>query len=384
MDTTSPPIPPADEVLALPHFEERLLTVLRDRHAAGTWSQPLTPDAGATLLADDELLGIDGQARRNGAGSHASATGEPVGTGGIAASGGEVDPSPPADQPRPGASRRWSARPGGRRRLLAAAAAVLVVGGVIVAVRAGDGDPPDVGTAETPPTSAPGDSEGAAQMSPEEQRIHDAIVEAAPSSVIHTTGPRASDSEWWYDVTTQTQRGITRRADGRPLIDMGPGVPPNLDGSPAPSAPGDYGPVVPRRFVDHCLRKYADTQDPNLYLGPETDALVQSLVEGSANVDGTEVVDGRELIRVVMTFELPPDLTVPGEVTVTTPEFVYVDPATSLPVSWAGPDGSRTEVEFLPRTAENLAFLVPPVPDGFTQVETPPLDDERAAANCFF
>jgi hypothetical protein len=73
-------------------------------------------------------------------------------------------------------------------------------------------------------------------------------------------------------------------------------------------------------------------------------------------VDGTEVVDGRELIRM-------------HEVSYRT---FLVDPDTYRPVRAIG-EGSNnnatTTIDYLPRTRENLGLLRTVIPDDFVQVD---------------
>ena len=73
--------------------------------------------------------------------------------------------------------------------------------------------------------------------------------------------------------------------------------------------------------------------------------------------DGTEVVNGRELIRVVE---------VDGNEAVTW----YVDVETYRPVRIADPvEGYVTTIEYLPRTPDLLARFTPVIPDGVVQVD---------------
>jgi hypothetical protein len=81
--------------------------------------------------------------------------------------------------------------------------------------------------------------------------------------------------------------------------------------------------------------------------------------------DGTEVVEGRELIRLALSDREPGES---GET------IMLVDPDSYLPVQargrmLTGEPFSQT-YEYLPRTAANLALLQPAVPAGFAKVET--------------
>jgi hypothetical protein len=75
-------------------------------------------------------------------------------------------------------------------------------------------------------------------------------------------------------------------------------------------------------------------------------------------VDGTEVVDGRELIRL-------------HEVSYKT---LLVDHDTYRPVRAIGEgidDNVTTTIDYLPRTPDNLALLRSVIPDDFVQVDQP-------------
>lgn len=405
MDLTYPPVatlPPPDEGLVLPHFEERLLAVLRDRHAAGAWT---TVPALATPPGDPTALGAvaAGTSAGNGsppvspvdgAGVDSSATGGPAGRAretpdavADAPAGGDADASGPGSGPR----RSAVTGRGGRYRVLAAAAALVVlVGGGIVALRAGDADRPDVGTAPDAPAGRQGGPGGADARAPE-TRIRQALVEAIATSVVHTA--YVGGGEQWVDATTRAQRVLTHDADGRPLVDMGRSVAPSPDDPRPQSGPDGAAEQVPSRFVDHCLGEYVDRPEPDGWAASPVDGLPEALASGVAVVDGTEVVDGRELVRVI---GADPDADAVVEasrahaggqgqdVTVqeTPPEAFYVDPATWLPVLRVAADGTRSAFEYLPRAAGGLAALVPPVPDGFARVDVPAPDEERFDAGC--
>jgi hypothetical protein len=234
--------------------------------------------------------------------------------------------------------------------------------------------------------------------------------------VVHVTSSRGTES--WADDQSKSMRFINAPSSAPQLLDRGPSVPPALDATVSWDVP------APVRTVDHCRREYADTMEPLLYMGPgmNTGPLVEGLRNGTHHVQGTEVVDGRELLVVSgprSVEELPAklqerladagivDLTIeadgslrytPADVTVeerareaelfaelmtvVDPTTYYIDPATNLPVREGGQDGATTSVEFLPRSAESLALLVPPIPEGYTQVDTPALDDERHSLGC--
>jgi len=137
-----------------------------------------------------------------------------------------------------------------------------------------------------------------------------------------------------------------------------------------------------------------------------------------SRVHGTETVDGRELIRLVqvpvdllppapgsgdrrrdgdsaVTFTVPdsPATTAPPATTSLDPdtfeyvEHIYlVDAETFRPVRIIGYPGEAADhsdamyvstIEYLPRTAETMALLVPSVPEGYDLVADLRGDDER-------
>lgn len=277
---------------------------------------------------------------------------------------GQAGP-PPGPAPR----RRW--RPGPRALLAvvgtaaaAAAVAVLVVG---------DG-------------TVPGSRPQAAEASVEE-RVLAATEPDAGDSIIHqvrTPGDQADADESWYDEVTGARRERTLTADGDVLVDIGWPEPPAADEPPLPTTsvlgigdcdpgtrlaldadgnlrscvPTDTAPPQPMhavRRVDHCRREYSDVESP-VVAHPGWGYLRMYLETGDIVEDGTEQVDGRELIRLRNHDS----------------SYVYlVDPETYLPVQEivaAAPGGTArtvTTFERLERTPDNLALLTPPVPDGF-------------------
>jgi hypothetical protein len=234
-----------------------------------------------------------------------------------------------------------------RSLVVAAAAAVVVVVGVVTAQL--------VGTASDTPLMG---------------RIVAATDEAIAGSVIHMVDeqtlpgePGASRvTEFWTDEISDATRILRRDAQGDPLEDVGPLTGPTLE---SPSHSG-------QRAVYYCTQQYTELRDTG---GASTDLeaggirqLRDFVAAGELVEDGTEVVDGRQLIRLVR-----PDVEAGEDIVI-----MLVDPDTYLPVGARGTirHGGRGETysqtyEFLPRTPENLALVNPPIPDGFTQVESP-------------
>lgn len=277
---------------------------------------------------------------------------------------------------RPAETRPSGARHGrrARRSLLAgigaiAAAAALVAG--VAASQVGGDDRPETDATPGPGTET-GEDLGA--------RIIAATEEATADSLVHVVQDNVTgyDREFWSDETTGLARDLSLGDDGAPDYDTGPQTPPSPDQAPPVTA----APVTVRT-VDHCLRQYADGTEPAPPARNEARWIRVNLTNGRLVEDGTETVDGRELIRLR---QVPPEddgfeYEGPAEDTV-----VLIDPETYRPVSLRSYPGSDAEYvqtfEYLPRTEQNLALLSPPVPDGFTQVDALPGDAERATAGC--
>jgi hypothetical protein len=247
-------------------------------------------------------------------------------------------------------------RPGRRRVLVgvgsiaaaAAVAAVLVVTG---------------------PDGGPGDDELTS-------RIVSATRSALADSVEHEvtdwsdTSARVDD-EAWRDQTTAAVRFLHFAPDGSGRsLDVGPVEPPTPDDRAPTSGPH------PHLSVDHCFEEW-DVQDVP---GPEgatrinasiARAVAEGLDDGSMVTDGTEVVDGRELLRYR-------DVANDG--------VVWLDPDTREIVkrrfSPGGEDEQGETYEYLARTPENLAVLVPEVPPGYTTPPAPSTGGQQTASGC--
>jgi hypothetical protein len=309
-----------------------------------------------------------------------------------------------------------------RRRSIAVsvasiAAAAAVVAGVVIL---GDSDRGTAPRSESA-TGEPGSVDLAAE-------IVTATRQATAESVVHvfqdsTTIP---DGEAWTDETSGTRRDLFYDVAGDPAYDSGALTAPAPDAT-APELPDDptdpSWPLVRSRVVDHCFGEYAEIMTGALHGGTEAERVGRRLAEGALVEDGTQVVDGRELIRLI---EVPApigqgvpqtgevwveeeQLVVEGdapEPTTTTTEapastepvrpedideslveHIYlVDPETYRPMMILGYQGTDAEYtmtfEYLPRTPENLELLVTPIPDGFVQVDELRGDGERFEAGC--
>jgi hypothetical protein len=283
-----------------------------------------------------------------------------------------------------------------------AAATALVVGVVVQQSGDGDaGDRTDTGEEPAPGTPVPPTSE----LAP---LVIAAIDEAAATSVVHISQDNATygDGEGWIDETTGAGRLLQYGDDGEPTFDS--------------SETADATVTV-----DHCFSEYA-VGVPSLPVvsGSATQWVQNYLADGWMVEDGTEVVDGRELIRLreVPWAERDRDtLGSKGEVLAPaqwdtegslTPEeeaalsdlrdqveqnafenmppqteddlsVALVDPETYRPVKLIGPGHGYVQTyEYLPRTAANLALLEAEIPEGFTQVPDVRGDGERADIGC--
>jgi hypothetical protein len=290
------------------------------------------------------------------------------------------------------------------------AAAALVA--AVAAWPSGEGAETEAGSSGTtdPPTS---------ELTP---LVIAATDEAAATSVVHITQDDTShgDSEGWIDETTGAARLLQYDDDGDPLFDSSQRGQDTLT-------------------VDHCFAEYAEgVRDPS-GPGSATSWVQSSLADGRLVEDGTEVVDGRELLRLrqVPFSELDPDspyvqrlrdeqqeaadaLREAREASPPVPaeqlalleaqlalaegrlevlddaassddgageEMVtLVDPDTYRPVvmtEYPGtPDALTQTYEYLPRTPENLALLDAQVPQGFTRVTDVRGDGQRVDAGC--
>jgi hypothetical protein len=339
----------------------------------------------------------------------------------------QVEPAPPAIVD-------VRARRRGRRMVLAGIGSIAAAAVALAAVVATDDDgssDPDTEAAETetPTTGTPDTPEVSLAA-----QITAATEEASETSIIHTLrdnqydaddGTPIGDEEDWTDEQSGARRDLNYDSDGQPSFDTGRAVPPGVDDPGPPPIPPDatpFDPSLPQehlRNVDYCFSEYAEFDQPAIPGHIEADRLGEWLDEGKLVEDGTETVDGRELIRLV---QVPVELQPPSRVdertallpaqtgTVTEPpttdppttapdpatldpdtfeyvEHIYlVDAETFRPVRVIGYPGEAPDysdatyvatIEYLPRTPENMALLSPPVPDGFDLAANLRSDGER-------
>lgn len=176
------------------------------------------------------------------------------------------------------------------------------------------------------------------------------------------------DNEAWRDQVTAAVRFLHYAEDGSGRsLDTGPLDAPTVD-TPGPST----GPH-PHLSVDHCFDEY-EIEDVPIPEGATdisaslAEGVADELEAGSMHTDGTEVVDGKEYIRVVS--DSAPDA------------VWYVDPVTHRPELLIDEEeGYTSTIEYLPRTPELLAQFTPVIPEGMPQVpELTRTDDWRACS----
>jgi hypothetical protein len=310
-------------------------------------------------------------------------------------------PASPSSEPRrPGLRRPGSRRPGRRTAAVGmaslAAAAVLVTAVVVSGVADGhhhDVKQPSASSTETPPVSV-------------ESRIIAATDDAVANSVVHAFQDSATipDSEGWSDEQSGVMRNLIYDAAGDPALDSGRSTPPTVDetGLPFPDLHDGFWPDDPRiphmtlRQVDYCSQQWADTDAWALPPHNLAQQIRDGLESGELILDGTETVDGRELIRIINDKNFVQhqekrrrQKKIPGQDQLTGAGGLYVylvDPDTYRPVQLTSFPGSDDELvmhfDYLARTPENLALLTPPIPEGFVQVDRLRGDGERADAGC--
>jgi hypothetical protein len=249
-------------------------------------------------------------------------------------------------------------------------------------------------------------------------QITAATEEASANSLIHKVtdnhdndGTPIGDEEQWTDEQSGAMRSLHYDADGQPSFDTGRAVAPAVDDpGPPPIPPGatPFDPSLPQeriRQVDHCFAEYREYDQTAIPGRNEAEQIGEQLANGGLVEDGTEVMDGRELIRLV---EVPPPpgprqgrpaptgspttdppaTTTPDPDTFEFVEHIYlVDAETFRPVHIIGYPGDAADysdamyvatIDYLPRTPENLALLAAPAPDGFDLVPDLRGDGERA------
>jgi hypothetical protein len=246
----------------------------------------------------------------------------------------------PGDGPVTELARR-RARRSLRLGVAAAAAAVVVVAAVGVQLAG---------------TGGPSDDELLVE------RVAAATDDAVEASVVHIVdvqqppdGSPARRSDTWHDEETGIARFVHYDDQGVPELEVGPLTAPTL------ADPTWSG----QRVVVHCGQDYADHVDTG---GASTELpagvtdIRDLLADGTVVEDGTEVFEGRELIRLQ------------GN------DFVLLaDPDTYRVVAQRGTlhtgETYTSTYEYIPRTDASLGSLVPTIPAGYTHQPMGGADD---------
>jgi hypothetical protein len=348
-----------------------------------------------------------------------------------------------APSPSPPGVAEVRARRRARRMVLAGVGSIAAAGVALAAIVVTDDDrsagrgSPDAEAADDTPSPGPGtDEPDPGTESPElslAAQITAATEEASETSIIHKLtdnqnvafdGTVVGDEESWTDEQSGARRDLILDSDGEPSFDTGRATAPDVDDPGPPPIPPDatpFDPSLPQeqlRQVDYCFGEYTEYGQTAIPGAIEADQIGEQLASGHLVEDGTEVIDGRELIRLVQVpVELAPMpeggrrgvpstvAALPGTTTTTTPpvtdpetgqldpdqfeyvEHIYlVDAETLRPVRIIGYPGEAPDysdatyvatIEYLPRTPENMAKLVAPAPEGFELVADLRGDGER-------
>jgi hypothetical protein len=264
--------------------------------------------------------------------------------------------------------RRRYQRAGRRSRVLVAAAVVAVLAGAgAVAATRDDG----TGTTTAGPSTDTTASTTTVPLTLE-QRAAAAIIARAPESVVREDVDSGITYSQWGDGLTLAMRTVYTAPDGRVLGEQGQTRLPDPDD---PVEPGEPGEGV---AVNHCRRTVIRGSD---FLGGTILGWLGSDMErGIWASDGTEVIDGRELIRLRTWAEA--DMPAPDPETdswepPTAREWdltqaTYLDPETLMPVLTryriGAEDESRVDYTIFPRDEESLANVLVTVPDGYTEL----------------
>lgn len=254
----------------------------------------------------------------------------------------------------------------GRRLVLSGIGAAAAAATLVVALSLRDGD-----------DTAPKPDESAAIPADLVAKIGAATAEAnATMIVVQTTPSGGVTYESWADEASGSVRMVIRNAAGDVISDAHPATVPTNE-------PSDHEAVA----FDYCARTYTEV-DAIIDGAPNSSftQFVQSGLDGGTLVPaGTEMVDGKELIR--LEEKTPPTSetqivhiveedgttrTSIGEPPPVSEGVVWVDPETYRPVKYHDPGlGSDKVYEYFERTPEKLAEMSPPVPAGFTHVDRP-------------
>lgn len=246
-----------------------------------------------------------------------------------------------------------------RRMRVATALAAPALAGLVVVALVWAGAP----SADGPSRPAvPGESAG-------ENVVLDRVrlaVAAADDLVLHMKSDHGNGVLWeaWHDTVDRHSRSTSLTLAGAPMYDH-------------ELRTGAEGTTV--KVVSHGDRAwwtYVAPQERDGYrstLGLLAEDIRAQLADGTLEEIGPETLDGRDVLHLRWVPESKPGfLTVPGD--------MWVDVTTYLPVRsvnrWGvnGEKATRSDYEWLPRSAATLARLTAPVPAGFVQRSAAPTD----------
>jgi len=209
-----------------------------------------------------------------------------------------------------------------------------------------------------------------------------AIEQAETTTIVHEVldmvdpGPEdgmfnQTDVESWVDWASPDVdvRQQIRDQDGTLVEELGWQEAPALEGEPSLHRRLDH--------VDHTVTDECTTTPGGVITasGEEFAAVIhEQLAKGDYFEDGTETIDGQELIVI----RFGPDALGDTGRSGSDESAIYVDPETYLPVRFRIYEDGRLDVdrttEYLPRTPENVALAgLPPVPAGYSRIG-PPVD----------
>ena len=178
-------------------------------------------------------------------------------------------------------------------------------------------------------------------------------------------------SRAWLDEATGRRSSLRIDAAGDPEYETAMSL-------PVTAADGSVSATV--FSIDHRQREVVESTSPffpeELEQGfGEDDALRQQVAAGALREDGTEIVDGRELVRLV-----PVEVAAGDPAETGRPPAMdrgtnvhWVEPDTYRPIKrlwYGGTANEATETyTYLPRTPQNLALLEPDIPADYQGVD---------------
>jgi hypothetical protein len=250
-----------------------------------------------------------------------------------------------------------------RVRLATALAAPALVGIVVVALLW-------AGTPSADRAPSPGTTTAPAAAPVVLDRVRLAVAEA-DDLILHMKSDHGNGVLWemWHDVVERRSRSTSTTPAGRPIYDHELRA---LDTDRLTVKVVSYGDRAWWTYVTPAERDGAKVAH-----GLSAADIRAQLADGTMEEIGPEALDGREVLHLRwMPHSKPGFVTVPGD--------MWVDAVTYLPVRsvnhWGikGEKSTRSEYEWLPRSASSTANLIAPVPAGFVQRAGAPDDPPGA------